>query len=99
MSQSAQSAAVPRAETNHVGDVQVESDPVLLSERCVSALREIVSTLGPDWTDCAYNGCQGCQAEAAEALRIARDALGMNRVKHEPYPSLGLSGEQPGSAA
>ena len=46
-------------------------------DRWTKALREIVNVLGPDVHDCRSNTCEGCKAEAAEALRIARQALGM----------------------
>ena len=42
------------------------------------ALREIVNVLGPDYPACAGIGCDGCEAEMGEALRIARRALGLD---------------------
>ena len=50
----------------------VEADPPGLAE--AYALREIIATLGPT-VDCPHIGCEGCKAEMAEALRIAKAAV------------------------
>ncbi len=46
-------------------------------DRFVDALREIINVLGPEILDCEENKCAGCRAEAGEALRIAKEALGV----------------------
>lgn len=46
-------------------------------DRWVVALREIVNVLGPAPAGCGNTGCEGCAAEMAEALRIAKEALGV----------------------
>jgi hypothetical protein len=40
------------------------------------ALQGVVNHLGPDKVTCEGNDCLGCRAEMAEALRIAKEALG-----------------------
>jgi hypothetical protein len=52
-------------------------DPHALNVHLQSALREIVNTLGPDrLCDCPEHDDCGLRAEVAEALRIAKEALG-----------------------
>lgn len=51
--------------------VQVETE-----DRFVYALIQIRNVLGPDYFGCSQPTCEGCQAEGAEALRIANEALG-----------------------
>jgi hypothetical protein len=51
-------------------------DPHARNARLSSALREIINTLGPDGVcTCTEHDDCGLRAEAAEALRIAREAL------------------------
>ena len=41
------------------------------------ALRNIYNMLGPQILDCPEQHCEGCRAEAYEALRITKEALGI----------------------
>lgn len=52
------------------------SADIMRIQRLKSALRSIVNMLGPDQVACESNDCQGCKMEMAEALRIAKEALG-----------------------
>lgn len=45
--------------------------------RWTKALRQIINVLGPE-SACPENACEGCKAEMAEALRIAKEALGVH---------------------
>ena len=49
---------------------------VITEDRFFRALVQIRNVLGPDSFGCSEPICEGCQAEAAEALRIANEALG-----------------------
>ena len=42
-----------------------------------AALEQIVRVLGPNKFGCSENLCQGCTYEGGEALRLAREALGV----------------------
>ena len=53
-----------------------QSVQVDIEDRFFRALVEIRNVLGPDSFGCSEPICEGCQAEAAEALRIANRALG-----------------------
>lgn len=46
-------------------------------DRWTTALRQIVNVLGPETSGCDDMKCEGCAAEMAEALRIAKEALGV----------------------
>ena len=53
-----------------------QSVQVDVEDRFFRALVEIRNVLGPDSFGCGQETCEGCQAEGAEALRIANEALG-----------------------
>lgn len=55
-----------------------DDDVMLPGPRHLRALRSIVNVLGPEQIcDCAHDPDCGLPAEADEALRIAREALGL----------------------
>ena len=53
-----------------------QSVQIDVEDRLFRALVEIRNVLGPDHFGCSQGTCEGCQAEGAEALRIANEALG-----------------------
>ena len=53
-----------------------------------ATLEQIVRVLGPNAFGCSVNQCQGCTYEGGEALRLAREALGVApKVKLPPRPA------------
>ena len=59
---------------------------VTTEDRFFRALVEIRHVLGPDSFGCSEPICEGCQAEGAEALRIANEALGFASEGEGPPP-------------
>jgi len=51
--------------------IQIEAE-----DRFLRALIGIRNVLGPERFGCSEPICEGCQAEGAEALKIANEALG-----------------------
>ena len=71
--------------------------PDRAEDRWTRALRQIVNVLGPDRVaDCPENRCDGCHEEMAEALRIARVALGLEVDISGSPPA--VTGEDPEAA-
>ena len=58
------------------GHIYRAETPTQTRDRYARALGQIVNALGPDHVlNCADNKCDGCKAEASEALRLAQEAL------------------------
>lgn len=57
-------------------------DTATFQQPWAAALLRIVNVLGPDTVACS-SCCEGCRAEMAEALGIARRAMGLDDIRQE----------------